>query len=304
MKSGNELLRGKDVLRVTDLSRAELRGVLDLAHELKRKQKVREPHRLLDGRTLAMILEKPSSRTRISFEVGMFQLGGHAVMINPAEIRMGERESVADVARTISRYVDGVMIRSNYHWTIEEFSAHATVPVINGLSDHHHPCQALADILTIEERKPDLSQLKVCYVGDGNNVCNSLMEICGVLGISFVAACPAGYEPLLRRKSKSISFTADPREAASGADVIYTDVWISMGQESITGRKLQEFLGYAVTPELMACAKPDAIFMHCLPAHRGLEVDERVLEGSSSVVFDQAENRLHAQKALLASLLS
>lgn len=303
MEKPLESLRGRDILRITDFSRQELRSILDLAHALKRKQKAREAHRLLEGRALAMILEKPSSRTRISFEVGMFQLGGHAVMINPAEIRMGERESVADVARTISRYVDGVMIRSNYHWTIEEFSQHATVPVINGLSDHHHPCQALADILTIEERKSNLTDLKVCYVGDGNNVCNSLLEICGVLGISFVAACPTGYEPLLRRKSKAISFTSDPREAADGADVIYTDVWISMGQESITGRKLQEFLGFAVTPELMSCAKPDAIFMHCLPAHRGLEVDESVLEGEDSVVFDQAENRLHAQKALLASLL-
>lgn len=291
-------------LRVTDLSAAEIVSILDRADELKRQVIADIPHRTLERRSLAMIFEKPSSRTRLSFEVGMFQLGGTAININAAEIKMGEREMIKDVARTLSRYVDGVMIRALYHWTLEEFAAYAGVPLINGLSDHHHPCQALADILTVRQHKPDLRSLRICYIGDGNNVCNSLIEICTLLGVQITVASPARYLPLIRNMTPNVHFTSDPLEAAQNADVLYTDVWVSMGQEELTARKVEEFRGFAVTAALMKRAKRDAIFMHCLPAHRGLEVDEAVFEGPQSVVFDQAENRLHAQKALLELLIA
>lgn len=294
---------GRDFLRIKDFSPSEVRSLLDLARKLKSEQKSATPHPILQGKSLAMVLEKPSSRTRISFEVGMFQLGGNALIVNPSEIKMGERETIADVARTLSRYVDGVMIRANHHWTIEEFAEAATVPVINGLSDHHHPCQALADLLTVEEHKGDLAKATICYVGDGNNVCNSLIEICSVLGVKIVVSCPDGYDPLLRESSPFVEFIRDPFEAVKQADVVYTDVWISMGQESFSARKLDQFLNYSVTENLMSRARPRAIFMHCLPAHRGLEVSGEVIDGPNSVVFDQAENRLHTQKAVLATLL-
>lgn len=295
--------RGRNLLRLADYAREELRVILDLAHDLKKRQREGREHKVLSGKTLAMIFEKPSNRTRMSFEVGMFQLGGAAINVNASEIKMGQRESIADVARTLSRYVDAVLIRAYYHWTVEEFAEHATVPVINGLSDHSHPCQALADILTIEEKRGRLDRVRACYVGDGNNVCNSLIEICSILGVSLVVSCPAGYDPVLRSVPPNVELVRDPREAVRGADVVYTDVWISMGQEGAAARKLHDFLAYSVTPELLELAKEDCIFMHCLPAHRGYEVDKRVLESSHSVVFDQAENRLHAQKAALALLL-
>lgn len=295
--------RGRNFLRLADYTKGELLTLLSLAKDLKRRQKAGESHRLLEGKCLAMIFEKPSSRTRISFEVGMFQLGGNAINVNAAEIKMGQRESIADVARTLSRYVDAVLIRAYYHWTIEEFAQHATVPVINGLSDHSHPCQAMADVLTMEEHCGALGSLKVCYVGDGNNVCNSLIEASAALEIPLTVSCPAGHDPLVKALPSWVSLVRNPAQAVRGADVVYTDVWVSMGQEGEGAHKTRAFLDYAVTPALMDAAKPGAIFMHCLPAHRGLEVDEAVLESKQSVVFDQAENRLHAQKAILAHLV-
>lgn len=299
---------GKDFLKISDFSKDEILTMLQLAHELKKDLKSsggvsRTYASALAGKTLAMIFEKPSSRTRISFEVGMFQFGGNAINVNAAEIKMGEREPIADVARTLSRYVDGVMIRALYHWTLEEFAAAAGVPVINGLSDHHHPCQALADIMTIQEFKGDLAGIKFVYIGDGNNVCNSLIEICRLLGISFTIACPRGYEPLVADLPSHISVTHDPAEACRDADVVYTDVWISMGQEGLESGKMKQFLGYMVDLKMLKAARKDVIFMHCLPAHRGLEVDKAVLESPRSVVFDQAENRLHSQKAILKLLM-
>lgn len=295
--------KGRSFLRNSDFSRAEHERVFALAAELKAKQKKGEAHHLLAGKCLAMLFEKPSNRTRMSFEVGMYQLGGMALNVNAAEIAMGSREPIPDVARILSGYVDVVMIRAFHHWTIEEFAKHASVPVINGLSDHYHPCQAVADLFTIQEKRGKLEGQKLCYVGDGNNVCNSLVEICRILGVQITIACPEGYEPYFREENNLVSVVHDPKAAVKGADVVYTDVWVSMGQEGETARRLEAFAGYKVTPELMARAKKDAIFMHCLPAHRGLEVDERVLESVQSVVFEQAENRLHTQKAILALLL-
>ncbi|MCO6430438.1 MAG: ornithine carbamoyltransferase [Deltaproteobacteria bacterium] len=294
---------GRDFLEISHFTPSEIETILSLAHELKGCLKAGESHKLLEGKTLAMIFEKPSSRTRISFEVGTFQLGGSAINVNAAEIKMGERESIADVARTLSRYVDGVMIRALYHWTLEEFALAATVPLINGLSDHHHPCQALADIFTVQERKGDLKKVKICYVGDGNNVCNSLIQICELLGIRLSVATPPGHQPLLRKEPKYTELLNDPIEGCRDADVIYTDVWISMGQEEAGSRKMVDFEGYMVDKKMFTAAKSDAIFMHCLPAHRGVEVEQAIFDSSRSVVFDQAENRLHTQKAVLALLL-
>jgi ornithine carbamoyltransferase len=301
--SEGKRMKGRDLLKLSDFSREEIESILHLAAELKAKQKRGEPHRHLEGKSLIMVFEKPSARTRISFEVGMFQLGGQALNVNATEVGIGQRESIQDVARTVSRYADGVMIRAYYHWMIEEFAGAASVPVINGLSDHYHPCQALADILTVQERFGDVRGARICYVGDGNNVCNSLIEICSIVGVELVISCPSGYDPLLKKETPFVSFERDPLKAARGANVVYTDVWVSMGQEQLSGVKLNEFMGYAVTEKMMANAAPGAIFMHCLPAHPGLEVEEEVLEGKCSVVFDQAENRLHAQKAVLALLL-
>lgn len=296
-------MQGKNFLRISDFSRDNIERLLTLSKQLKEAQKSGQDHSRLKGKSLAMIFEKPSSRTRMSFEVGMFQLGGYAVNVSANEIKMGEREPISDVARTLSRYVDAVMIRALHHWTLEEFSDAATVPVINGLSDHHHPCQAVADIFTILEHKKDLSNIKITYVGDGNNVCNSLIEICSILKINLVISCPIGYEPLFGDLPSHITICNDPVEACSASDVIYTDVWISMGQEDNTARKLQDFKGFIVSNKLMKSAKKDVVFMHCLPAHRGLEVEQSVIDGPHSIVFDQAENRLHCQKAILTVIL-
>jgi ornithine carbamoyltransferase len=292
----------KHFLKNTDFSKAELLKVLALAEELKAKKKAGEATPLLAGKTLAMIFEHPSNRTRVSFEVGMFQLGGAAINIKPSELQIGKRETIADVSRVFSRFVDGVMIRARKHSDIAEFAEYSAVPVINGLSDSFHPCQAVADILTIKERM-SLDSAKVCYVGDGNNVCNSLIEICELLDIEIRVACPKGYEPSLGKEYSKCLITNDVSDAVSGANVIYTDVWTSMGQEEENEKRRQIFKDYAVTSKLMSSATSDAIFMHCLPAHRGEEVSAEVMESKGSVVFDQAENRLHAQKAILVNLL-
>lgn len=286
-------------LTISDYSKDQYLSLLSLAVELKKslKQGVSKP--LLAGKTVGMIFEKPSNRTRVSFEVGLFQLGAHGVYIQKQDIGMGSREPIADVARVLSRYNDAVVIRSISHQTITEFAQFSSVPVVNGLSDLFHPCQAVADILTVLEHKKTLDGLKLCYVGDGNNVCVSLVELCQLLGIDVVVACPAGYEPPL----KNVKIERDVHVAVQNADVIYTDVWVSMGQEQESQQRIKDFAAYQVTEAVLASAKPDVSLLHCLPANRGQEVSDGAIESRHSVVFDQAENRLHAQKAVLVGLL-
>lgn len=303
-------MRGRDLLSIGDLSPDELRLILETALRLKRDR----GGALLAGRTLALIFEKPSLRTRVSFEVAMRQLGGDSLYLSQAEVGLGQREPVADVARVLSRYVDAIAARTYAHQTVVELARHASVPVINALSDEEHPCQALADLLTIYEKKGDLRSVRLAYVGDGFNVATSLAMAAAMAGMSMAIASPRGYEiaePKMRQirslaaaTGARIDTTDDPGEAVAGADVVYTDVWTSMGQEDSYLERKEAFAGFTVTKELMARARPDAIFMHDLPAHRNEEVTDEVIEGPQSVVFDQAENRLHAQKAVLALTLA
>ena len=304
--------RVRHFVSLGDLDPGELAQLLDLATTLKVERARRDP--TLRGRTLAQIYEKPSLRTRLSFDVGMDDLGGHAIYLSPQEVGLGRRESVADVARVVSRMVDAVVLRTNSHETIEEFARYSSVPVINGLSDLSYPCQGLADIFTIGERKgPALRDVTIAYVGDGNNVLHSLMLAAALRGARMRAATPAGYEPLPRfrelaeRRARetggSLELLNDPVAAVRDADVVYTDVWTSMGQEQEYERRRRAFRGYQVNAELLRHAKPDAIVMHDLPAHRGEEITDEVMDGPQSAVFDQAENRLHAQKAVLCWLL-
>jgi ornithine carbamoyltransferase len=304
--------RVRHFVSLADLEPSQLAHLLDVATTLKAERSRREPY--LRGRTLAQIFEKPSLRTRLSFDVGMAELGGHCVYLSPQEVGLGRRESVADVARVASRMVDAVVLRTNSHETIEEFARYSSVPVINGLSDLSHPCQGLADIFTIGERKGrDLRHVTIAYVGDGNNVLHSLMLAAVLQGAHMRVATPVGFEPLPRfrelaerRASEtgaSLELSNDPVAAVRGADVVYTDVWTSMGQEQEYERRRRAFQGYQVNAELLRHAKPDAIVMHDLPAHRGEEITDDVMDGPQSAVFDQAENRLHAQKAVLRWLL-
>lgn len=300
----------RDLVSLADWSTEEIWEVLELAVHLKREQRagIRHDH-ILRGKTLAMIFQKPSLRTRVSFEVGMWQLGGYALYLGPEDIKLGQRESVEDVALNLSRYVDGIMARVFGHEVVEELARFATVPVINGLSDLLHPCQALADMLTIWEKKRTLSDLTLAFIGDGNNVANSLIEASAKLGLTFRIACPAGHEPDARIVAEARSLGAkveilrDPKEAAKDADVVYTDVWTSMGQEAEAELRRKRFQGYTVDLELISLAKPDCLVMHCLPAHYGEEITYEAARSKNSVIFDQAENRLHAQKAVLALLL-
>jgi ornithine carbamoyltransferase len=289
-------LSGRDFLRVTDLTRAELEAILDLADDLKARQQRREDHRLLPGRTIGLVFEKPSTRTRVSFEVGIAQLGGVALYLGD-DLQLGRRETVKDGAHVLSRYLDAIVIRTFAAATVDELAAHADVPVINGLSDSDHPCQVLADAMTIRERLGRLDGVRIAYVGDGNNVCVSLAQAAELLGMDFVAATPDGYEPPDGTPGDVVH---DPTEAAAGADVLYTDVWTSMGQEDERERRLAAFRGWTVDDALVARAAPGGIVLHCLPAHYGEEITEQVLYGPQSAVWDQAENRLHAQKALMA----
>lgn len=304
--------RARHFVSMGDLGARDLGTLLDRAASLKNERSARHPE--LRGRTLAQIFEKPSLRTRLSFDVGMAELGGHCVYLSPQEVGLGRRESVADVARVVSRMVDAVVLRTNSHDTIEEFARYASIPVINGLSDLEHPCQGLADLLTIVEKKgPSLNGRVIAYIGDGNNVLHSLMLAVAMRGGRMRAATPAGFEPLPRirelaerRATESggtVELGDDPVAAVSGADVVYTDVWTSMGQEQEYERRRRAFQGYQVNAELLRHAKPDAIVMHDLPAHRGEEITDDVMDGPQSVVFDQAENRLHAQKAVLCWLM-
>jgi ornithine carbamoyltransferase len=305
-----ESLKGRSFTRVADWSRDELESVLDLADDLKQRQAKREEHHLLPGRTLAMIFQKPSTRTRVSFEVGMTQLGGHALYLAAGDLQLGRGETLKDTATVLSRYVDGIMIRTFAQDDVEELARHASIPVVNGLTDSSHPCQALADVLTIRERLGRLEGVRVAYLGDGNNVCASLMVACAKLGAPFVAATPEGYEPsaevveIAREAGGEVELTNDPRAAVDGADVLYTDVWTSMGQEEERERRLRDLAGFGITAELVGLANADAIVLHCLPAHYGEEITEDVLYGPQSAVWDEAENRLHAQKALLARVIS
>jgi ornithine carbamoyltransferase len=302
-------LSGRDCLTLAEFSSDEVALILDEAVKIKAMQKARIPYRPLRGRTLAMVFQKPSNRTRVSFEVGMYQLGGHALSLSPQEIQMGKRETPSDTGRVLARYIDAIMVRTFDHEELEELAGAADVPVVNGLSDAHHPCQALADLLTVREEFGTLEGVKIAYVGDGNNVAHSLAIACALTGAELAIAHPGGHGPdpeiieTARKLGAASLLTQDPREAASGARVVYTDVWASMGQESEAEDRKKEFAPFQVNEELMGLAAEDAIFLHCLPAHRGEEVSAGVIDGPRSRVFDQAENRLHAQKALLYLLL-
>jgi ornithine carbamoyltransferase len=299
-------LAGRDLLQVDDLSTDELTAVLDLADQLKRQQAEGRPHRLLEGRTLAMIFQKASTRTRVSFEVGFTQLGGSAVHLSAAEMQLGRGETVEDTGKVLSRYVDAIMIRARSHADVEQLAHAATVPVINGLTDLHHPCQALADMQTLRERLGPLQGRRLAWVGDGcNNVCHSLITAAGRLEMEVVVAAPPGYEPdaEIVAAAGDVTVTDDPLAAVSGADAVATDVWVSMGQEDERDRRLSDLAGYQVNRRLLAGAAPGHLVLHCLPAHYDEEITHEVLHGPSSAAWDQAENRLHAQKALLALLV-
>jgi len=303
----------KHLLSIADLSADEVWQVLNLAKALKEEWRKGGNEPILKGKTLGMIFQKPSLRTRVSFEMGMIHLGGQALYLSPDEIKLGVRESVPDVARVLSRYVDGIMARVFAHSHIQELAAYSWVPVINGLSDYSHPCQALTDLFTIWEKRGKLQEVKLAYVGDGNNVATSLLFAATKLGMDVALASPEGYElsndvvklgqEFAVQSGSKIELVRDPAAAVRGADVIYTDVWVSMGQEEETKRRLKDFAPYQVNAALVGQARPDVIVMHCLPAHRGQEITDDVADGPSSVLFDQAENRMHAQKAILALLM-
>jgi ornithine carbamoyltransferase len=306
-------MQQKHLVSLRDYSKDDLGEVFDLAAQVKADPPAYGG--VLQGKSLAMIFQKPSTRTRVSFEVGMFELGGTALYLSASDIQLHRGESIADTARVLSRYVDGIMARVFSHQDILDLARHGTVPVVNGLSDLLHPCQALADYFTLRERGGGLEGLKIAYVGDGNNVCHELMFGAVKLGLRMSVAAPQGYEPnqlivkSATREAQKLGVPApevssDPFSAVEGADVVYTDVWTSMGQEAEAEARRQAFEGFMVTPEMMASASPQAVFMHCLPAHRGEEVAGEVIDGPQSVVFDQAENRLHVQKAVLMLLLS
>src|SRR2546421_4334701 len=299
-----EDLKGRDFTRVADWSGDELKRVLELADELKEQQKRREEHHLLPGRTLGMIFQKPSTRTRVSFEVGIVQLGGTGLYLSAGDLQLGRGETLKDTATVLSRYLDAIMIRTFAQADVEELPRHASIPVINGLTDSSHPCQALADVMTVRERFGGLEGVRVAYLGDGNNVCASLMVAAAKLGMEFVAATPEGYEPDPKAvQLAQPELTHDPREAAQGADVLYTDVWTSMGQEEERERRLRDLAGFGIDDELVGLAGESAIVLHCLPAHYGEEITEDVLYGPQSAVWDQADNRLHAQTALVALVI-
>jgi len=306
-------LKGRHFLRVNDWAADELVLVLDWADRLKARQRERIEHRLLEGRTLGMVFQKPSTRTRVSFEVGIFQLGGAGLYLAAGDLQLGRGETIKDTAAVLSRYLDGIMIRTFAQADIDELAEHANIAVINGLTDDFHPCQALADVMTIRERFGRVEGVRVTYLGDGNNVCHSLMVACAKLGSHFTAATPAGYEPsdevvgwalaAAEASGGTVELTSDPRAAAEGADVLYTDVWTSMGQEDEKDQRLRDLAEYRLDAGLVELAGEEAIVLHCLPAHYGEEITEDVLYGPQSAVWDQAENRLHAQKALLALII-
>jgi ornithine carbamoyltransferase len=295
----------RDFLAIPDFSATELESLFNLADSMKTGAYTRKP---LAGKTLAMIFMKSSTRTRVSFEVGTYQLGGHALFLSPRDVQLGRGEPIADTAKVLSRYVDGIMIRTFSHAEVEELAREASIPVINGLTDLLHPCQVLADILTIRQQLGGIQGKKVAWIGDGNNMANSWINAAYVLGFELALACPAGYDPdpaiLARAEQRgNVKLVRDPREAAAGADVVTTDVWASMGQEEEQAVREKAFTGFVVDDALMSRAASDAIFLHCLPAHRGEEVTASVIDGPQSRVWDEAENRLHIQKAIMDVLI-
>jgi len=304
------LFKGRDFISLHDFSQEEIKYILEVAKSLKDDNKAGRPHPVLQGKTLGMIFTKSSTRTRVSFEVGMYQLGGHALFLSGRDIQLGRGETIADTARVLSRMVDGIMIRTYSHQEVLELAEFSTIPIINGLTDLLHPCQVLADLMTIEEHKGRLAGLKLAYIGDGNNMAHSLMFGGAKMGLHVVIASPPGYKPddsivaLAQADAEenggSVSVIDDPIEAAKGADVLYTDVWASMGQEAEIQERMVAFEGYQINSNVMSIADRSAIVLHCLPAHRGEEITDDVIEGVHSVVFDEAENRLHAQKAIMA----
>jgi ornithine carbamoyltransferase len=306
-------LKGRSLDSLFHLTKEEIEQILKTSELLKFQLLRGEEHPLLKGKTLAMIFEKPSTRTRVSFEVGMWQLGGYALYLSASDLQLGRGETIADTAQVLSRYVDGMMARVFVHQTILDLVKYSRVPVINGLSDFTHPCQGLADLFTVYEKKGRLSGLKLAYVGDGNNVAHSLLYGCSKVGMDITLACPKGYEPNPkvvskakeegRRSGGKVKVTNDPKEAVREADIVYTDVWASMGKEKEHEKRVKGFKPYQVNGRLIKEAKVDYLFMHCLPAHRGEEVTDEVADSKNSVIFDQAENRLHTQKALLALIL-
>ncbi|TKC18264.1 ornithine carbamoyltransferase [Robertmurraya kyonggiensis] len=306
-------IKGKDLLTLADYSSETIEGLLDLAIQLKNAHLSGEETPFLKGKILGLIFDKPSTRTRVSFEAGMLQLGGQVIHLNGQELQLGRGEPVSDTAKVLSHYIDAVMIRTFSHKKVEELAEHATIPIINGLTDLYHPCQALADLLTVIEVKGSLNGIKMAYIGDGNNVAHSLMIAAAKTGMKLAVASPKGYEPNAVVLSKAQEFakqtgaeiivTNSPSEAVVDADVIYTDVWTSMGQEAENEQRLKDFEGYQVNEELVKGAKDDFMFLHCLPAHREEEVTAAIIDGKHSYVFQQAGNRLHAQKALLVEIL-
>jgi len=300
----------KDLLKLLDLSNDDIKLILDTSDKLKAEKKAGKKHDFPAGKTLAMIFAKNSTRTRVSFEVGMTHFDGHAIFMSTADSQMKRGESIADTARTLSRYVDGIMIRTYEQDEVEELAKHATIPVINGLTDFAHPCQILADLMTIREHKGKLQGLKACWIGDGNNMANSLIVGCLKSGMDISVACPEGYRPdkqvldfAATVKDCKFELTDDPKVAAKGADVVFTDVWASMGQEGEAAERAKAFTGYQVNDEIMALANPGCMVQHCLPAHKGEEISEKVFEEHAQEIFDEAENRLHVQKGIMYLLM-
>jgi len=306
-------MKGKSLVEIQDLTLEEIYQIFELSSSLKLKLLSGEPHRLLEGKTLGMIFAKPSTRTRVSFEVGIYQLGGIGMYFGPNDLQLKRGETIADTARVLSRYLNGIMIRTFSHQDVIDLAKYATIPVINGLTDLHHPCQVLADLFTILEKKRKLQGLKLAYVGDGNNMAHSLLQGCSKVGMDIAIATPKGYEPQKEIVNQAIEnakyfnskveIFENPVDAVKDADIVYTDVWASMGQEAEAEERRKKFVPYQVNAELVKYAKDDYLFMHCLPAHRGEEVTDEVADSPNSVIFDEAENRLHVQKAIMALVM-
>ncbi len=306
-------MKGKDLISIADLTLEEIYEIFDVTKYLKAKKYTGEPHRLLEGKTLGMIFTKRSTRTRVSFEVGIYQLGGIGLYLGPNDLQLGTSESVSDTAQVLSRYLDGIMIRTFAHSDVTELAKYASIPVINGLTDLLHPCQVLTDLFTILEKKRKLQGLKLAYIGDGNNMAHSLLNGCSKVGINIAIASPSGYKPnkdivenakkFAKYMGSKIEILDDPVAAVNEADIVYTDVWASMGQEAEAVERKKKFMKYQVNPKLIKHAKDDYLFMHCLPAHRGDEVVNEVCDSPNSIIFDEAENRLHVQKSIMALLM-
>ncbi|MCK9425681.1 MAG: ornithine carbamoyltransferase [Ignavibacteriaceae bacterium] len=306
-------MKGKSLLTIHELNLEEVWQIFELSKSLKEKRLSGEPHRLLEGKKLGMIFSKPSTRTRVSFEVGIFELGGTGLYFNQNDLQLNKSENVSDTAKVLSRYLDGIMIRTFDHQDVVDLATYGSIPIINGLTDLHHPCQVLADLFTILEKKRTLQGLKLAYIGDGNNMAHSLLHGCAKVGMNISIASPSGYMPLdsviaeskkdAKYMGSTIEILYDPIAAVKDADIVYTDVWASMGQEKEAQERKSKFMKYQINPELVKHAKDDYLFMHCLPAHRGDEVVNEVIDSANSVVFDEAENRLHVQKAVMALVM-